>query len=181
MKRWIVVLTIAMCLCCIVQGNEPNEPPSGGLIEPNQPGIDKDGFIISVMSMENRDPNIGNLYLRAGYKYGVLEAFGGIEGEKGDIYEFGFLLHSRDVIEPDSVLLISNLLTSFLDEQMVATGYTGLHWVKDRRIKEDYSGAIVGIDAKAKPESPLSIRGEVHYENNKPRDITFYAGLCLRY
>ena len=171
--KWIVVLILLVCASAGFAQDKADDPN-----EPNEPSkIDTNGYILSIMSMENPDPNVGNVFLRAGYKYGVLEAFLGLECEEADIYEFGFFLHSRNIAEPDSVAVISPLLSGIFDEEMVITGYTGLHWVKDRKIKEDYSGSIVGINAKSEINSPLSVRGEIHYENNKAEDITFYAGL----
>jgi len=158
------LLTISVCLIMlsfsVVQGNE-------------------DGFILSFMANENPEPTAGNALIRGGYRYGVSEFFGGCELEDGEFWEVGFLLHSRDVIEPNSISIISPMLTSIFNEQVVITGYSGIHWVYEP--DESYSGAIVGIDAKGTVDSPLSIRTEIHYENNLDEDISFHAGLCWRF
>lgn len=152
MKKWILAIAIVMCLGVSAWGN---------------------GFNISYLGQENQ----GQQWLRGGYIYGSLEAFIGIEIEDNDDYEVGFLLHSRDIVEPDSVAFLSPLMLSIFDEDMVVTGYTGARNVNTDL--ESFSGAIFGIDAKAEPDSPVSIRAEVHYDNTDDEQVEFYFGLSL--
>ncbi len=177
LRKWILTICL-LCfvfsiLCPFVQA-DPNEP--------NKPDKSKDGWIVSVMALDNSvafGDDGSNIFLRGGYRYGVLEAFAGLEAQRAEKFEFGFLLHSRDIAEPNSVAVISPLLTNIFNPDMVITGYSGLHWMIED--EETYSGAIIGIDAKSDIESPLSLRAEIHYENNLDKDIRFFAGMCWKF
>lgn len=154
MKKGILTAVLIVCL-------------AGGIALGN-------GFNLSFLSQEGQE---GDNWLRGGYRYGALEAFIGLEIEDGEDYEVGFLLHSRDIVEPNSVAIISPLMLALFDEDVVVTGYTGVHNVNTDL--ESYSGAIVGLDAKAEPDSPLSVRSEVHYDNTEDEQIEFYFGIAL--
>lgn len=163
MRKWILTITLLLCLTSFVQA-EPNLPSDNG-------------FVLSILTQESAEPDT---FGRIGYQYGVMEGFIGCEVESVDMLEFGFIIKSGDIADPNSVKVLSNLLLGILSEQMTLTGYTGLHWVKDRVTKEDYSGAIVGLEARQEG-SPISLRSEIHYENNQNEDITFFAGLAIKF
>lgn len=167
-SKKIMLCSLLFCIFCALplRAADPNRPDQG--------------VVVTILMLENPKPDAGSTFARIGYKYGVLEGFGGVETEYADLYEFGFLIHSRDIVEPNAVKVISPILLGIFTEDIKVTGYTGLHWVKDRVIKEEYSGAIVGLEGKQE-DSPLSIRAEVHYDNNESEDITFYAGLAWKF
>ena len=171
MKKLLITMCLVLIMSAGVQGQDAND-------------VNDNGFVLSLFSMENSEPEYGNTYLRLGYRYGVMEAYAGGEAEEGNYLEYGFLLHSRDIVEPNAVSIISPALTGIFNTDVVMTGYTGIHWVTEQRaeeLRERYSGAIVGIDIKGSEDSPLSLRSEIHYENNLSNDIVFFAGLCWKF
>lgn len=178
MKKWILAITMCLVLTSLVnaQGKDPN-----------------DGLSVWLMGQNNLTQTDAAYNLRVGYKMGLIEPFAGIEirpSSKPEIFNVGFLIHSGDIVEPNAIPWLSNLLLPILNSEMVVTGYTGAHSTLNVHNKGNYFGSIVGIEAKDKPESPVSINAEVHFndigggselDQAGISETTYFLGLCWRF
>lgn len=188
MKKWILTITIMLCLASFLHAasgeqsrTEPNQPadaPVVSVVEPNVPSF-PNGITASLLFADSSDleGSGNNIYGRLGYQYGILEVFLGEEVRDFDIFEFGFKLYSRDVTEQQSVPILSDFLSAYFNEEtMEIRGYTGAHWLDNRQIDSDYTGAILGIEQKEKG-SPLSLNAEVQYNNSESNKVVGFLGV----
>lgn len=145
--------TLVLVLCLLVAGN----CLAGEL----------DGWSISALGGQDMGTT-DNYYMgRFGYRKDSIEPFVGFMGNatnKPEMVDLGFLVHSKDVVEPNSVPIISNFLTGILNNDMVITGYGGAHGSLGFDSHRSVYGSVAGIEAKDNPNSQLSILGEVDFD-----------------
>ena len=148
MKKVIVVMIVLVC-ASVCFANEPNMP------------LDFDGFAISAMSQTNANSAFN---LRLSYRMGMLEPILGAEfrlDSDPETFDIGCLIHSRDIIEAESIPWLSDTLIDIFNEDLVLTGYTGFHSTINVGVnKGSYYGSLFGVEAKDKPDSQLSIVAE---------------------
>lgn len=178
MKRLIVSILMCLALTSLAnaQGSDPN-----------------DGLSVWLMGQNNLTQTDAAYNFRIGYKIGLIEPFVGIEvrpSSKPEVFNIGFLLHSGDIVEPNAIPILSNLLTPILNPEMVVTGYTGAHSTVNINNKGNYFGSIIGVEAKDRPSSPVSINVEIHLNDiggGSELDVagisetTYFLGLCWRF
>lgn len=170
MKNLIIAMCLTLFLSIGVQG------------EPNNVSFPK-GITASLMFADSADidTNPNNIFGRVGYQYGVLEGFIGAEVQEFDIWELGFKLFSRNAVDANSIPVVSDILGSYLNQKsMEVRGYTGAHWVENRILKTNYTGAILGIEQKEK-DSPLSIYAEAQYNNTDRNRLSGFMGLKFNF
>jgi len=170
MKKWIIALII-LAFC------------SGVKADPN------DGLALTFMSQQNESA----FNARISYVTGMFEPFMGSEirlDSDPEVFDVGCLIHSKDVVEPNAVALISPLLTKIFNSDMVLKGYTGFHSTININNKGSYFGSIIGISLKDKPSSKFEIVGEVHMndiggkselDNYNITETAFFVGIKWRF
>lgn len=150
MKKWIVILMLCL-LGLLAQTSRGGEDPNNC-------------FALTFMTQQNESA----FNIRGSYRHGLLEPFLGSEirfDSDPEVFDIGCLVHSGDVVEPNAVPFISPTLTKIFNDDLVLTGYSGFHTTININNKGSYFGSILGVSLKDKPASPLSIVGEIHFND----------------
>ena len=153
MKKVFVVLIVLVCASLgFARAGEPNAPS-------------QDGIAVSLMTQTN-GPSTFNA--RISYRIGLLAPFIGTEirlRDKPDTFDFGTKVFSPDIVEPNAIPILSDLLLPVLNESLVLQGYAGFHSTINVTNKGSYYGSLAGIEAKDNPASPLSVIAELQLNN----------------
>lgn len=148
MKTLLTMLCLSLCLLQSVQAEDVNN-----------------GLTLTGLAQQNESA----FNIRASYRIGLLEPFIGSElrlDSDPEVFNAGCLIHSGDIIDAnDGIPWLSPMLTSVLNDKLVMTAYTGFHTTVNFNNKGSYYGSIIGGEIKDKADSPLSLIGEIHFDD----------------